>query len=454
MQPMSTLKDNAIQIWNAGVAAVLAKPLVMQEVAVDEQTDQLCIGRHCFDGRDFDRVTIVGAGKAASAMADGIVSRIGDWRPVSGWVNVPEGTEQDIPGVVTHPARPASLNEPTTEGIRGTQEIMRIVSSLGPRDLVLAVICGGGSALMPLPVDWITLDDKLSLIRHLSGSGATINELNTVRKHLSKIKGGGLLRACRGGHLVTLLVSDVLGDPIDLIASGPTVPDESTANDALEVLSKFDPNLKLSERIYLSLESEADLVAQQTVIDSTVVMLGNNALAVDAAGIVAESLGYNHVMQSATTSEGDAEIIGVHLAKMTAQMLRADPNAHRTDCLITGGEPTVTLAPSDVRGKGGRNQHLVLAAYQQLLAMNLTDDEWDRVIILSGGTDGEDGPTDAAGAFIDADVHRSAIDQNLSVTDCLCRSDAYHFFQATDGLLITGPTGTNVCDVRVCLVKS
>lgn len=451
-------KDDAIEIWNAGVAAVLARPLVMREVVVSSETNELWISGHFFDGRDFDRILVVGAGKAASAMADGLVSQIGDWRPVTGWVNIPEGTEvlegteENIAGIVKHPARPATVNEPTEAGIQGTKQIMRIVDSAGPRDLVLAVICGGGSALLPLPVAGISLDDKLSVIRHLSGSGATIDQLNTVRKHLSDVKGGGLLRACRGGHLVTLMLSDVLGDPVDLIASGPTVPDPSTAADSLAVLATFDPDRTLSDSIYQCLKT-AQPDSTPSVCKSTIVMLGNNALAVDEAGIVAESLGYNHVMQSATSSEGPAEDIGRHLADMTVQMLRADPSAHRTDCLITGGEPTVTLASSDVRGKGGRNQQLALAAYQQLLNHNLTDDEWNRITILSGGTDGEDGPTDAAGAFIDASVHRVAVAKSLDITDCLDRNDAYRFFEAAGGLLITGPTGTNVCDIRVGLVK-
>jgi glycerate-2-kinase len=454
---MRTAKDDVIQIWNAGVAAVMARPLVIREVVVSEETDELWISGRNFDGGKFDRVIIVGAGKAASAMADGLVTQIGDWRPVSGWVNVPEGTEQDIAGVFTHPARPASVNEPTEAGIAGTERIMEIVGAAGPRDLVLAVICGGGSALLPLPIDGISLGDKLSVIRHLSGSGATIDELNTVRKHLSKVKGGGLLRACRGGHLITVMLSDVLGDPLDLIASGPTVADPSTTADALAVLSKFDPDRSLPDAIYQCLhgepESATEIIGDTQPIESTVVMLGNNALAVDEAGIVAESLGYNHVMQSATSSEGPAEDIGRHLANMVVQMLRADPNAHRTDCLITGGEPTVKLAPRNVRGKGGRNQQLVLAAYQQLLTHDLTDQEWDRIAILSGGTDGEDGPTDAAGAFIDASVHRLATVQALSIADYLQTNNAYEFFHATGGLFITGPTGTNVCDVRVGLIK-
>lgn len=441
---------DAIAIWQAGLTSVLAGPLVASQLRIEH--DQLCIDYHHFSRADFDRILVVGAGKAATAMAAEIVKQVDGWLPVSGWINVPAGTEQPIDGVVTHPARPASVNEPTDEGVAGTKRILELVSSAGPRDLVLTLISGGGSALMPLPKKGITLKDKVSVIRQLSGNGASIDELNTVRKHLSDVKGGGLLRACRSGHLVTLLLSDVLGDPLDLIASGPTVPDYSGCNDALRVLERFDPGRQLPGSIYRCLRQPASSTTTQQVCPSTVVMLGNNALAVDEAGIKAESLGYNHVMQSATQSEGAAEDIGRHLADMTVQMLRADPSGHRTDCLITGGEPTVCLADAAVRGKGGRNQQLVLAAYQRLLTHDLTDQEWSRVAILSGGTDGEDGPTDAAGAYIDAAVHESAGNQSLDIADSLARNDAYHFFEAAGGLLITGPTGTNVCDVRVAVV--
>ena len=187
---------------------------------------------------------------------------------------------------------------------------------------------------------------------------------------------------------------------------------------------------------------------------STNLVIGNNAVAVDEAGIRAERLGYNHAMQSARGSEGAAEDVGRQLAQMTVNMLRADSKAHRTDCLITGGEPTVQLAPPERRGRGGRNQQLVLAAYQRLLTHELTTAEWQRLCILSGGTDGEDGPTDAAGAVLDDQVHRRAVDLGLDVADHLDRNDAYTFFDQTGGLLISGPTGTNVCDVRVTVVKS
>lgn len=455
---MSPARTHALEIWTAGLDAVRAEPLVRRELVVED--DILWIDGHAFDRSDFQRVLVFGAGKAASAMAAGLVNKLDGWLPISGWVNVPEGTEREIHGIVTHPARPAGVNEPTADGEFGTREIVERVENAESSDLIIALISGGGSALLPMPIEGITLEEKLSVIRFLSGRGASIEQLNTVRKHISAIKGGGLLRRANGKHLVTLVLSDVLGDPLDLIASGPTVIDPSSPADALEVLSEFDPadsdgKRKLPDSIYRQLSQanacDADKEAA-AVIDSTIVVVGNNAVAVDEAGIVAERLGYNHVMSSATCSEGLAEDVGRHLADMTVKMLRAGPENHRTDCLISGGEPVVQLAESSIRGKGGRNQQLVLAAYQRLIQCDLTDEEWRRVAILSGGTDGEDGPTDAAGAVLNEKVNREAVSLNLDVADHLRRNDAYTFFRRTGGLLMTGPTGTNVCDVRVALV--
>ncbi len=452
---MSQLRSKATEIWTAGVDAVRAKPLVHREVRIED--GDLRIGDQRWSRDDFDRLIVVGGGKAGTAMADGLLESIGDWIPVIGWINVPDGTQRPLANIQVHAARPAGVNEPTNEGVIGTREMIQLVSDAGPRDLCIALISGGGSALMPAPVDGISLEDKRDVTRFLSAAGADITELNVVRKQLSSLKGGGMLRACRAGQLVTLVLSDVLGDPLDLIASGPTVPDASSAADALAVLAKYDPEHSLTLSIYDTLarrsQDEGEAVADE-FCEYTTIVLGNNALAVDEAGIRAEQFGFNHAMQSARQCEGAAEDVGRRLAEMTIAMLRADPAAHRTDCLITGGEPTVTLAPPETRGRGGRNQQLVLAAYQHLLASGLASEEWERFCLLSGGTDGEDGPTDAAGAILDAEVHRRAAELGLSVPDHLGRNDAYTFFHQTGGLLQTGPTGTNVCDLRVSVVAA
>ncbi|MFG0262974.1 MAG: glycerate kinase [Novipirellula sp. JB048] len=451
---MSSLRNDALLIWNAGVDAVRAQQLIAAQVRLE--SDQLSIADHLFSLTDFDRLIIVGAGKAASGMATGLTAVIGDRLPIEGWINVPEDTvpregAEVLRHLHVHPARPAGVNEPTAAGVEGTEQILRLVRQARPRDLCIALISGGGSALLPAPIPGITLGDKLAVTRYLSESGADITELNTVRKHLSEVKGGGLLRACRAGQLITLILSDVLGDPLDLIASGPTVPDSSQNTDALAILNRFDPQRRLPSSIYDALNS-APVTPPPPTTTATTCVLGNNALAVDEAGIVAERLGYNHIMHSAAASEPSAEQVGREFAEMLLTMLRS-PDPHRSNCLITGGEPVVTLAPAAIRGHGGRNQQLVLAAYQHLLGCNLTQHEWNQIALLSAGTDGEDGPTDAAGAVLDASVHRVASEKQLDVADYLHRNDAYHFFQQTGGLIQSGPTGTNVCDLRVGVVK-
>lgn len=301
---------------------------------------------------------------------------------------------------------------------------------------------------MPAPVEGVSLADKVALTKFLSSAGANIQELNTVRKHLSRIKGGGLARACRAGRLITLIISDVIGDPLDVIASGPTVEDTSSAAEALAILQRLDSERLVPASIYTHLESSAgSLKRKPPRCEVTNLVIGNNAVAVDAAGIEAERRGYSHAMQAATKLEGPAEAIGVHLAEMALSMKGTDG----PDCLITGGEPIVRLAPPELRGKGGRNQQLVLAALARLLQAG--ENSAEGIVLLSGGTDGEDGPTDAAGAMLTekliAEMHGSKLDP----ASFLRRNDAYRFFEQLGGLIKTGPTHTNVCDLRVVTIS-
>ena len=293
-------RNDAMRIWNAGLEAVGGKKSVARMIRASSQ--ELWIGDHAFAISDFDRIVLLGAGKAASAMAEGFVEAVDLTIPIIGWLNVPEGTERVIPGVKVHVARPAGVNEPRPEGVQGTKQLLKLALEATPRDLCIVLMSGGGSALMPAPIDGISLDDKIELVRFLSAEGSDIESLNTVRKHLSKVKGGRLKAACNAGQLVTLILSDVLGDPLDLIASGPTIDDPSTPQDALSVLSRFDPTRKLSGRIYEALENSPQRNCQKT-IPALNVVVGNNAIAVDEAGVIAEHLGYNHIMHSASNDE-------------------------------------------------------------------------------------------------------------------------------------------------------
>ncbi len=235
------LRRDVERIWRAGLEAVRSDRLVAGACASTARCSGSKTSRSIW--RAFGRIVVVGAGKAGAGMAAGFEQALGrQWlatKQVAGWINVPADCLRPLERLHLHPARPAGVNEPTVEGVDGTGEILRLVESLAPQDVCFVLLSGGGSALLPAPADGITLADKLTVTRRLSAAGANITELNTVRKWLSRIKGGGLARACRAGRLFTLIISDVLGDPLDVIASGPTVIDRSTPAEALAVLERF-----------------------------------------------------------------------------------------------------------------------------------------------------------------------------------------------------------------------
>ncbi|MDP7017833.1 MAG: DUF4147 domain-containing protein [Pirellulaceae bacterium] len=444
------LHDDMLAIWRAGVDAVRSDRLVREHVRVrgawlDIADTKLRLDR-------IGRIAVVGGGKAGAGMAQGLLDALGprlvDEKQVHGWINVPADCVRPGGPITLHAARPAGHNEPTPAGVAGVERILEIIGGLSEDDLCLCLLSGGGSALLPAPPAGVSLADKQQVTRLLSGGGANINELNTVRKQLSRVKGGRLAQACAGGHLVTLVISDVIGDPLDIIASGPTTPDSASPADAIAVLERFtSPENPAPGSVLAALGAAAPAPPRVTAVTASYV-IGNNAAAVDAAGVEAERRGYSHAMASAAALEGAAEGVGVKLAQMALKM-RDQPGP---DCLISGGEPTVTLAPPAIRGSGGRNQQLVLAALQVLLEKNPSA-PLERMALMSGGTDGEDGPTDAAGAFIDASVAASLPAHALSaVADHLSRNDAYAFFDQHGGLIRTGPTHTNVCDLRVATV--
>ena len=455
------LRQDALAIWQAGVDAVDSKRLVQDNVRLDGE--MLLIGDETIPLAGVRRIVVVGTGKAGAGMAEGVELALGPQlmaeKNLTGWLNVPADCVRPLARITLHAARPAGVNEPTPEGVEGGRRILELVESLDVDDLCLCLISGGGSALLPAPVDGITLADKQAVTKHLSGRGANIEELNTVRKQLSRIKGGGLARACRAGRLTTLIISDVIGDPLDVIASGPTVPDTASAQDALDVLHKFDARaagvpIAVFDYLQQRTQESSQHTSNTARCQAMNLVIGNIAVAVDAAGMEAERRGYSHAMTTATTLEGQAEDVGRHLAEMALRMRdEAGP-----DCLITGGEPVVQLVPPAQRGLGGRNQQLALAALSHLIrAGNSQDSEpansLQNIALLSGGTDGEDGPTDAAGAVIDAAVFAAMHQHSLSPDDFLRRNDAYHFFQPLDALIRTGPTHTNVCDIRVVTVQ-
>ena len=424
-----TLRADALTIWHAGVDAVRPEPLV---IAAIEKLRPLL---ECAP-----TVRVVGCGKAGAAMAVGVETALANHLDrVIGWVNVPEGFTTTTKRIHLHPARPVGSNVPTLAGVVGTSVISKLLEIAGPDDVALGLISGGGSALLPWPVEGVSLADKLAVTALLAGSGATIGEMNAVRKHLSRVKGGRLAEGFRGKHFVTLIISDVVGDPLDVIASGPTTPDPTTYADALAVLDRYDLRSRAPASVVSHLERgrQGELPETPKALPATVEnhLIGTNALALAAATRTAERLGYR-VVSLGSAVEGET----ADVARQHAAIVRTLPP--RT-CLLSGGETTVTLGRHP--GKGGRNQEYALA-----LALALGD--VPNTLTLSGGTDGEDGPTDAAGAIADADTLRRAGALGLSAADHLARHDAYPYFDAVGDLLRTGLTGTNVMDVRLTLV--
>ncbi len=462
------LRDDALAIWKASVDAVRSQPLVEHAFNIDAASLQV-------DGEvlrldAFERIVVVGTGKASAGMAAGLEAAFAKMRgaghlrktQLEGWINVPADcaagpSAPRLDLIHLHAGRPAGVNEPTLEGVEGTKKILELIRGLGKRDLCICLISGGGSALLVAPVDGVPLADKQAVTRFLSRSGANIAELNAVRKRLSLVKGGGIARACSAGTLVTLIISDVLGDPLDVIASGPTVASPISAADAAGILLRFDPKRSLvPDSIWRELDRQLreapGVPALPASQERHTIILGNVAVAVDAAGTESVARGYAYAMTCARTMEGAAEDIGRTMAMQISQARSAKDRL--PDCLISGGEPTVTLPAGIKPGRGGRNQQLVLAALCRWLDLTTGDcEKLGGMVLLSGGTDGEDGPTDAAGAMIDIDVARKAKSLGLDPNDFLRRCDAYSFFEAVGGLIKTGPTHTNVCDVRVALVS-
>ena len=383
-------RTDAIAIWNAGVQAVLGERLVRQTVCATET--ELCIGPHRFDMSGLRHIAVVGAGKASGGMVVGLEESLCDVfesNRLSGWVNVPSDCVRPTKNIRLHSARPPGINEPTKEAEAGAKEILSTVRALGPDDLCICLLSGGGSALLPAPANGVTLRDKVAITRFLSGAGANISELNSVRAALSEIKGGGLARACKAGRLVTLVLSDVIGDPLETIASGPTVEREASCNQALAVLESFgcDPAVAPTAFRYLQNHVASDASRANASCETIHLVIGNNQHALRAAADAARRRGYEPLVVDPVPNEGTAEDVACEVVRR-ARSLRPG------QCLISGGEPVVRLVSPDRRGMGGRNQQLVLSALERLQRQEIAQG----LVILSAGTDGEDGPTDAAGA--------------------------------------------------------
>jgi glycerate 2-kinase len=420
-------RDAAAAIWATAIAAVDPARLVTRAAESMDAGD--------LDLAGVDRIVVVGGGKAAAAMAAGVERMLGPERlarhRVTGLVSVPEGCGQRLERIEVRETRPAAINLPTPAVVTATRDILQRVGSLGPRDLVIALVSGGGSACLAAPREGVTLDEKIALTRRLAADGADIATLNTARSRLSLVKGGGLARACTAGRLVALVLSDVVGDDLTVIASGPCLPAEVPGAAAGDGSAANDWTTSAGCRVSHRL-------------------IGSNATAVDAAAAAAAVLGYAVTRRTARPEDRhqSADEVGQRLAAESQALLAAARRDGQPRAVIEGGEATVRL-PVD-HGTGGRNQQTVLAA---LAALESAGGWPAGLVIASVGTDGEDGPTDAAGAVADARVAAAIREQRLDVATSLAHCDAYPLFRAAGSLVVTGPTGTNVADVRIVLAR-
>jgi hydroxypyruvate reductase len=422
------------KVLSAALAAVEPRQAVLRQLQLDG--DVLRVGDARYDLSRFDRAVVVGAGKASAPMAAAVEEVLSPHLPVEGTVTVRYGH--------TAPTRHVRIREaghpmPDAAGVAATREIEAALRETTERDLVVCLISGGGSALLTLPAEPITLADLQRTTNALLRCGASINEINVVRKHLDIVKGGGLARLASPSRLLTLTLSDVVGNPLDIIASGPTVPDTSTFEDAVHVFDRYglwdDLPASVADRIRRA-EGETPKPGDGLFEGSQTVVVASNLLACEAAAEAARAEGLNTLILT-TYVEGEAREVARTLAGMLREVAASGHPLRRPCLIVAGGETTVTIRGT---GRGGRNQELALAAAFGLRGLT-------NVRLASIGTDGNDGPTDAAGAFVDGSTLERASALGLNAGSALANNDSYTFFDALGDLIRTGPTNTNVNDV-------
>lgn len=438
------------EILAASIDAV--NPAKLVQDTIHRTGNTLFIKDQTYNLKAFGHIYLVGAGKAGFSMAEAATQALGKYLS-EGIVlvkNLPEENptvtsvspnEQKLAGKITiikagHPL-------PNRQSIEGSQRIFDLLSSATNKDLVICIISGGGSALMSLPANEISLADMQNLTRKLLASGATIKEINTIRKHLDFVKGGRLTQAASPATVVTLILSDVIGDPLDMIASGPTVPDPTTFQDVHDIINKYKLSTFLPASIYSYLEkgivgsvSETPKPGDPIFEHTETFVIGNLYKAATASLEKARQEGFNTLLLTAFLS-GEARYAGQFLAAILTQISRKNEPLSRPACLIAGGETTVTIHGN---GLGGRNLELALGAVETLA--DLPD-----VALISFATDGDDGPTQAAGGIVTGSTFKRAMQHQIHPADFLDRNDSYHFFNKLNSLVVTGPTGTNINDL-------
>lgn len=434
------MKKIAELIFFAGVNGVLPEKLMQSQVKLSG--DLLQVAEKRFPLSRFRHIYVLAAGKAAASMSRGVEKVLGD-KITNGHVVTKYGHGMNLNYLtLTEAGHPI----PDAEGVKGTQKIVNIARKATEDDLVICLISGGASALMADFPEGVTLDDLKRTNELLTKCGANITEINTVRKHLSKIKGGQLARILFPATTVCLILSDVVGDRLDVIASGPTVGDSSSFADALTIIDKYSLQNRLpSSVLHYLLEGADGSIADTPKLDNPVFqnvhnyIIGSNGIALESSAKKAVELGFETHTVTDSIQEDVTETANFILKTIDNQK----PTGNKPVCLLFGGEPTVKVSG---KGLGGRNQHLALYLATKICCKK-------NITILCAGTDGTDGPTDAAGAVVDYETATKAVEKGIDPNHYLTNCDSYRFFQQVGGHIITGNTGTNVMDIIVAIVQ-
>jgi len=439
----SQIRKDAFEILKAGLTAVDPYNLIRQQIRKQNETLIFPEGQK-IELRKFDRIYVIGAGKGTAPVAKAMEELLGKFL-TGGDIIVKYGHGEPLNKIRLHEA---AHPVPDQNTLNSTAQLLEGLRDLTNNDCVFVLLTGGGSALLESLPSNITLDDLQSLSSVLLGCGATIHEINCIRKHISQIKGGQLARTIYPAQCITLALSDVVGDDLSVIASGPTNPDNSTFAQAISILEKYHVKDQIPGTVLSHLEKGLKNQIAETpkatdpVFKKVINMvIGNNRLALKSAESKAKKCGYNTLALTSMV-QGEAKEVAQVIAAVIKEIQQSNEPLKKPACLLLGGETTVRLTG---KGKGGRNQELALA-----MAMTGIKQPY---VFFSCGTDGTDGPTDAAGAIVDHETIERAEKSKISPAAFLKNNDAYHFFEKLDDLIKTGPTGTNVMDMMVALVK-
>jgi hydroxypyruvate reductase len=435
------LRKDALSIFQSALKAADPFEAVQREVIL--HGDHLIIGNHRYHLKNFNNIFVIGAGKGSARMAQAMEKILGS-RITEGLIVVKYGYTAPLRKIKVHEA---AHPIPDRRGLSGANKIIRLVGRAAEKDLIINLVSGGGSALLPSPQKGILLKDKQRFTDLLLRCGATITEINAIRKHLSRLKGGRLARKAYPSTIISLILSDIIGDPVDSIASGPTSPDSTTYSGCLEILKKYQILKKTPSSVLKILRNgEKGRIEETPKKDdpcftrTSNFIVGNNFKSLEAALLKAKRMGYRALILSSMMKGETREAALAHSA-ILREILHSGNPVKSPACLISGGETTVTIHG---KGYGGRNQEFVLAA-----ALDM--EEIRNSVVLCAGTDGTDGPTDAAGAIADNLTVSRARKLQMDPQRYLDNNDSYPFFKRLNDLIMTGPTNTNVMDVRILL---